>query len=120
MSDSFEPAEFLGVARHLRSYNTGEGFQRSTISRAYYAAFLTALSYCCNRGWMRSTGGASDHGAVASSLTRMSYDLSDDFRNLQKLRRDADYKLSQLNSRKLALWAQQAVDLSDGILQQLT
>lgn len=119
----FDEHEFQDAARHLQSADEREGFQRSAISRAYYAAFLYARKTFREKHWIPRTGSGSDHGAVASRINEIDIQLGKDFWNLQQLRRDADSSEREFGNDKMAEDAQLAIDLADfirGELKRLT
>lgn len=115
----FDEQEFLDVARHLQSASEREGFQRSAISRAYYATFLLARQVCLENNWIANTGSGSDHGAIASALNSLNIRLGRDFRDLQRLRRNADYSERDFGSETMADNAQLAIDLAEFIRSEL-
>lgn len=118
-SPMFDEQEFLDVAQHLRASDGREGFQRSAISRAYYAAFLHARRLCREQGVVAQTGSGSDHGVVASILNEMDINIGKEFRLLQQLRRAADYSEREIESVRLAENAQLAIDLATFIRTEL-
>ena len=115
----FDEQEFLDAARHLRSTSEQEGFQRSAISRAYYATFLFARTICRQKSWIAQTGSGSDHGAIASVLTEINEDLGRDFQDLQRFRRTADYSAKELGPDRVGNDAQLAIDLAEFIRSEL-
>lgn len=115
----FEESEFLEVARHLQSVDGREGFQRSAISRAYYATFLLARQICREKNWIGQVGSGADHGAIESALNDLDRHLGREFGDLLQLRRDADYSTRSLEAGLMADNAQMAIDLADFIRREL-
>lgn len=115
----FDEGEFLDVARHLQFADSREGFQRSAISRAYYATFLLARRICSEQGWIAQTGSGSDHRNVADALDFQDHDLAVDFRTLRRLRNLADYTSDVLIGDDLASRTQHAIDLATFIRREL-
>jgi uncharacterized protein (UPF0332 family) len=115
----FDEREFLDAAHVLRLTDTREGFQRSAVSRAYYAVFLHARRICREKRWLSRTGSGSDHGAVASRLSEIDARLGHDFRELQSLRRTADYTERELGIERSADDAQLALDLAEQVRTRL-
>jgi uncharacterized protein (UPF0332 family) len=116
----FDKLEFLEAARFLQAADKREGFQRSAVSRAYYSAFLLARHVCRERGWIGSTGSGSDHGTVAAALNEIDERLGRDFRDLQQLRRNADYSERDFGSNAIADSAQLAIDLAEFIRDEMS
>ena len=115
----FDEQEFLEVARHLQHADSREGFQRSAISRTYYATFLLARRICREQGWIAQTGSGSDHRAVADALSQMDRELSQKYRNLRRLRNSVDYSTESLQDDELEKSVQYAIDLAEFIRSEL-
>jgi hypothetical protein len=87
---TFKGTDFLAVARAYAQNSSDEGFERSSISRAYYAAFHGARDYC------RATGNevptSNTHLEVRLCLERNDqHDIAADLRILHTWRNYADY-----------------------------
>ncbi len=116
-SSNFNPEDFLDLARVLLADtdpNLGNAKYRSSISRAYYAAFLKAREKCTDRGC--SYGRSSDvHERVIKDVKGVLGDrTSGDFlRLLKELRTKADYDLYPNPNKKKV---EEAIDLSDLVI----
>jgi hypothetical protein len=87
---TFTGTDFLAVARHLAQNGSDEGFQRSSMSGAYYAAFHGAREYCRTTGVAVPT--SNTHVEVRRCLERNNlHDIADDLRILHTWRNYADY-----------------------------
>ena len=87
MNPTFNPREFLDLARDLASSNN-EANLRAGIGRAYYAIFLIARD---KAGFTRKQG---THDKVISAVRkRKGRGTSDKLGSLRKLRGVADYQL---------------------------
>ena len=107
----FVPIEFLELAKALNTQATKESYARSAISRAYYAAFLTA----------REKSGIADtskdiHGLVLQYCYDYLPVMADELKNLRRRRNDADYKLNLTFTNKDSDWA---VKTAEGIISDL-
>lgn len=79
-----------------------EVFQRSLISRAYYAAYLESRALCEDHlGFVRTARGA-EHQEVPSLLATIDTDLRTHLRLLRRLRNAADYD-TELSAETIAL-----------------
>ena len=96
----------------------GEVFQRSLISRAYYAAYLESCSLCEDHlGFVRSARGA-EHREVPTLLAAIDPDLRTRLRLLRQLRNAADYDI-ELSAQTIAHSAQQSRLYATSILTAL-
>jgi uncharacterized protein (UPF0332 family) len=98
---TFKGADFLAVAQELAQNNSDEGFERSAISRAYYAAFHGTREYCRATGVDIPT--SNTHFEVRRCLERNNQgDIAAELRLLHTWRNYADYDvpfpLSDLSS----------------------
>ncbi len=89
----FEWQEYLEVAKSLAS-NPKEGFQRSAVSRAYYAAFGVARDWLLRQNYILEHNGQ-DHFLVWNKFmtfdNRIYWKISTDGQRLRKNRGKADY-----------------------------
>jgi uncharacterized protein (UPF0332 family) len=89
---AFKGADFLAVAHHLAQNSSDEGTARSSISRAYYAAFHGARDYCRATGWTVPT--SNTHVEVRRCLERNNqHDIAAELRILHNWRNNADYEV---------------------------
>jgi uncharacterized protein (UPF0332 family) len=97
-----------------------EAAHRSAISRAYYAAFRTALDWGERRKLLKPTGTGADHEAVIGTLRRQVSPVAKrtgvQLDRLRRQRARADYEAVFLN---VAREARAAVAEADSVLQQL-
>ncbi len=119
----FDWKQYLDLARHLSQPTTSdegqrEAMLRSSVSRAYYAAFCHARNYC--RDWLKfvPTNTADDHGRLRAFLKdgkRRGIALKLD--QLRQWRNDADYTDSLTSD--LAAVANHAVTEANRVLDLL-
>lgn len=112
----FEGMDFLRFANDCRVKMTGEAASRSVISRAYYAAYLTARAACDRNGEV-GISQYSAHADIGSRISRVDRLLGADLRDLRTLRNDADYKAQYS---RLDDDVQEALDLAQGLVQRLS
>jgi len=94
----FDWTEFLALARELARYSGSsyslEAARRTSVSRAYYAAFCSARNYAENRfGFQRSRTGR-DHSLLRKHLMNLSEpwpEIAEYLEDLQKWRGKCDY-----------------------------
>ena len=67
---------------------------RASISRSYYAAFLTAREKCTDLGLVTFTAGPRDHWLVVTTLAGRSLQVADKLDHLPDKRNRADYNVS--------------------------
>jgi uncharacterized protein (UPF0332 family) len=115
----FDESEFLAVAHHLVEADAREGFQRSAISRAYYAAFLLARRVFREQGKMQQGGGGSDHRRIANLLDDLDPALAENYGALRRLRNEANYTTETVDPETLATTALFAISLADEIRDTL-
>lgn len=98
----FDPYEFLNTARELsedRAYQDESGF-RTSISRAYYSAFLATHKRLQEMG--RSFPEAETiHAAVITAVTEINSMAGNTLETLRNQRVNADYKLNAKITRGL-------------------
>jgi len=110
----FVPIEFLELAKTIntQAYNK-EANARSAVSRAYYAAFLTAREALGGK----SLKGENIHKLVFDCLSNRHSLAADDLKSLRRLRNKADYDLSiTVTAKDSAL----AIKIAEGIIQDLS
>lgn len=117
-SSNFNPEDFLNLARVLLADtdpNLENARYRSSISRAYYAAFLKAREKCAERGGYRYGNSPDVHREVIEDVKGILGDrTSGDFlRSLRELRTKADYDLYPNPNKKKV---EEAIDLSDLVI----
>ncbi|MGH2562851.1 MAG: hypothetical protein ACRDJH_27650 [Thermomicrobiales bacterium] len=86
----FDWSSFLDVADELATRRGQEAWERTAISRAYYAAFHAARDYVRLRNGA-SAGGKLTHDRVWSEIASVSASISQDGRRLHGWRKNADY-----------------------------
>lgn len=87
---AFKGSDFLAVAYQLAQNRSNEGAERSSISRAYYAAFHGAREYCRATGVEVPT--SNTHFEVRRCLEgNNQHDIAADLRILHNWRNYADY-----------------------------
>jgi uncharacterized protein (UPF0332 family) len=89
-------SDFLLVAKNL-SENNDSCFQKSSVSRAYYAAFHDIKALAEKLGF-KDNGNGSIHWQLSEFLITESDELKEigaHLRNLHKKRADCDYKLGK-------------------------
>jgi len=98
LTNIFDPAIFLNLAKSLRDdekYND-EGRWRTSIGRAYYAAFLIVFSFLKNQG-IEIKEISEIHKDVIEKIGDEGYTKTKNkLDQLRKLRVDADYKLEEI------------------------
>jgi len=92
MRQTFDPMDFLSLARTLGSGNADEAQLRTAVGRAYYALFLVA------RDRLGVTTTQQVHGTVIQALTRRRKRLGDQMFALFRLRQIADYEMLPQNA----------------------
>jgi uncharacterized protein (UPF0332 family) len=97
LTNTFDPAIFLNIAKYLRNdrqYND-EGRWRTSIGRAYYAAFLIAFSFLKNQG-IEIKEISEIHKDVIEKIGDEGYTKTKNkLDQLRKLRVEADYRLEE-------------------------
>jgi uncharacterized protein (UPF0332 family) len=103
---SFNWSRYLSLAQQLYSNSNGdEAFLRSAISRAYYAAFVTARNHLRDKDRIRNIPVIDAHNFVITQFELSQNPLRNrigvKLRNLRKWRNFADYedRMFQLNYR---------------------
>jgi len=101
--DKFDPEDFLNLARALLNEDNTDfenARYRSSISRAYYAAFLKAMEKCAERRGYTYDKSADVHKEVIKDVKSILGDrTSGDFlRSLKKLRTNAELKELRTNA----------------------
>jgi uncharacterized protein (UPF0332 family) len=114
---TFEPAEFLKLARQLvDASDATEAQLRTAVSRSYYSAFLLARERLVARGDLRPTATGADHRHVIRTLQRDPSRLGRRLDLLRDQRNRADYDLPLEVTPESA---KQAVDLAEWIVARL-
>lgn len=99
----FDPAAFLNVAQYLLEGLSGaptlssdrdQALVRASISRSYYAAFLTARTKLVSLGQLRMTRRSSDHNLVIDALGGATNGPGGRLYDLREKRNQADYNLN--------------------------
>jgi uncharacterized protein (UPF0332 family) len=99
----FDPAANLYVAEYMLRGLSGartsasdrdQALVRASISRSYYAAFLTAREQCAALGLVTLTAGPRDHWLVVNALAGRLRQAADKLDRLRDKRNQADYNLS--------------------------
>ena len=110
----FNPLDFLVVAQKLSKGNEGE--IRTSIGRAYYAAFLNAREWLRTQNWI-FYGDATDHAEVEKGLEHHRGRKTKD--KMARLRRNyrskADYDLAKKFS---GIDASDAINLAEIVIRQ--
>jgi len=116
----FNPADFLTLAQTLSAATTDEARLRTSVSRSYYACFLSARERLAASGSYVPTGRGEDHYNVRRVLADTGYRvLSDQLLGLSRKRRTADYELgtrvSPIDAKKAARIAKPLITRIQGI-----
>ena len=90
---SFEPNEFLQIARRLARENS-QASSRTAVGRIYYALFLTARESLLDRVGASFTNSGQDHGSVYRALRSQNRAIARRFDQLRRLRGLCDYDLT--------------------------
>jgi hypothetical protein len=99
----FDPAAYLDAAEYLLAGLSGartansdpdQALVRASISRSYYAAFLTTREKCTALRLVALTAGPRDHWLVVNALGGRSREAADKLDRLRDKRNRADYNLS--------------------------
>lgn len=82
----------LDIAIKLKDEGEDQSYMRSSINRAYYAAFLAARDYCASKGC--ELGYGASHEKVIDSLKRLpeSRREGNQLHDIKRLRGYADYE----------------------------
>jgi uncharacterized protein (UPF0332 family) len=118
----FDWREFLALARDLgrcssSSYST-EAASRTSVSRAYYAAFCHARNYAESKLGFQRTQRARDHRLLRDHLRNRGApweEISEYLEDLQKWRGQCDYDDDIQN---LDVLVSSAIDTAEKIIQQ--
>ena len=90
----FDPREFFNLASQFCSLSADEAHLRTSISRSYYASFLTTRERLATYGYYTPLGTGADHSGVIDALARLGRrPLRDKLDSLRQLRTRADYDL---------------------------
>jgi uncharacterized protein (UPF0332 family) len=115
---AFEWREYLHIARFLVSGESNlheEAAYRSAVSRAYYAAFGSALRYAANSLQFDPTYEASDHGLLRERLREFAMsDMAQTLEDLLLWRHLCDYRdyvddLARMADKAIG-WSQDVLD----------
>lgn len=99
----FDPAAYLDAAEYLLRGLSGartsasdpdQALVRASISRSYYAAFLTARERISYLGLVALTAGPRDHWLIVNALGGRSARAASKLHRLRDKRNQADYNLS--------------------------
>jgi uncharacterized protein (UPF0332 family) len=118
----FDWTEFLALARDLGrrsgpSYST-EAASRTSVSRAYYAAFCHARNHAENRFGFRRTGTGRDHSSLRNHLKNLSegwLEIAEYLEDLQMWRGKCDYDDDIEN---LDVLVSSAIETAEKIIQR--
>jgi len=92
----FDPREFFNLASQFCSPSADEAYLRTSVSRSYYASFLTTRERLATYGHYRPLGTGADHLGVIDTLARLGRRaLRDKLDSLRQLRTRADYDLQR-------------------------
>lgn len=109
----FAPSEFLELAKALHTQATVESYARSSVSRAYYSAFLTAKQ----KGRVVATKKDDNiHALVFDYCSSYLPLMANDLKDLRLRRNKADYNLDIVFSAKDSDWA---IRTAEGIIYDL-
>lgn len=115
------PSEFLVFAKSLQA-DSSAAAQRSATSRAYYSAFLEAVSLLSAHGLTVSKTERDSHRVIADALANTNDSTisiaGEDLKALKSRRRKADYEISDLEPEKPA-YVKKSVELAIGIVSSL-
>jgi len=109
--------DFLTVVDHLRAKD-GEIYKRTSISRAYYAAFLEARAFSNDYLGHAQTRSANEHQRLPTILHELDPGLAANMKFLRRLRNSADYDVD-LSSDTIARSAVDAEDFATRIIARL-
>lgn len=106
MSMAFDWKEYLDLARYLQGHGgmsfSQEAAFRSSVSRAYYAAFCYARNYAVNKEGFIPKKTAADHERLRLHFqNRRKSDIADDLGDLRLWRNMCDYDDSVTNIKVL-------------------
>jgi hypothetical protein len=99
----FDPSSFLDLAAELLTSlsrtptaisNSDQARVRSSISRSYYAAFLTSRETLARSGQFTPTATAGDHEGIIQALSGLNTELGAKLDRLRMKRNQADSNLS--------------------------
>ena len=118
----FDWREYLALARDLgrcsgSSYST-EAASRTSVSRAYYAAFCYARNYAENKLGFQRTRKAQDHGLLRNYLRNLGAaweEISEYLEDLYKWRCQCDYDDDIQN---LDVLVSSAIDTAEKMIRQ--
>ncbi|MCD6093285.1 MAG: hypothetical protein J7J51_00600 [Candidatus Omnitrophica bacterium] len=112
----FDPLDFLKLAEELISFGD-EARLRTAVSRAYYGAFLFSREWLRAKRWLLY-GDARDHYRVKNGLRKYrGRKISDKLHFLyRKLRGDADYELTKVIDKRVAI---KAIKLANIVIDSL-
>ncbi len=92
----FDWSEYFNLAEELGDVNNNEAQKRSSISRAYYAAFCTARNYLIDDLGCQAGRDENVHKYVAQKFqdnnNRKMREIGNDLSRLRQLRNKADYE----------------------------
>lgn len=86
--------EFLSVASNLLADTSHEAGLRTSIGRAYYAAYLEARTLCEAKSGVTFARSAREHGLVAEMTKSILPESAVRLRFLRQFRNQADYDLT--------------------------
>jgi uncharacterized protein (UPF0332 family) len=118
----FDWKELLALARHLQGHSgtsySEEAVSRTSVSRAYYAAFCHARNYAENKLGFRRTGSGRDHELLRKHLRNLGGawpEIAEDLEDLYKWRCQCDYDDEIGN---LQILVSDAIEAAEKIIQQ--
>lgn len=109
----FDPHDFLGLSKAIfadSQYQSAAGF-RTSVGRAYYAAFHHAMQWLMTQGWAPTRQGKIHNQVTRALRSRNSY-AAQLFKSLQDLRVTSDYHpQDQIDQAE----AQKSIQLSEAV-----
>lgn len=117
---SFDWTQFLELARDLAQQTTAgysrEAAERTSVSRAYYAAFCYARNYAAQYQGFKPPQGAEDHRLLREHFKRLGkawVELEENLDDLRKWRNECDYENTVPD---LSILVSDAISIADKII----
>ncbi len=121
LNNSFDPYEFLNIAKKLLLINDldEKGKFRTSVGRAYYSAFLLTRTRLERGG--KKFGSEGQHKKVRDLLKSINMDyMADQLLELFDYRRDADYYLSNLKNRSMnILLCNKCILIAEQVIEEI-
>jgi len=121
LNNSFNPSEFLNIARQLLLINDldEKGKFRTSIGRAYYSAFLSTRTRLEREG--KRFGSEGQHKKVRDLLKSINmHHMADQLLELFDYRRDADYYLSDSINRTMnAVLCNKCILIAEKVIEEI-